>query len=168
MSTSPGTTPSPGSSGPGATGPGSLGGSHAVGVDHETQTRSGRDESIGTLVSDISQDLSTLLQQEVALAKAEIKDSASKAGQGAGLLGAAGYAAHLTVLFLSFTAWMALAYLLDDLAWSALIVALVWGLVAAVTGVMGRSRLKKVQGIPRTTETAQRVPDALKGNEDPR
>lgn len=136
------------------------------GARHDTRT--GRDESIGTLVSDISNDLSTLLQQEVALAKAEIKDSTAKAGKGAGLLGAAGYAAHLMVLFLSAAAWMALSYLLDDLAWSALIVALVWGVVAAVTAAMGRAQLKKVQGIPKTTETAQRVPDALKGNEDKR
>lgn len=136
------------------------------GAGHDT--RSGRDESIGTLVSDISNDLSTLLQQEVALAKAEIKDSAAKAGKGAGLLGVAGYAAHLMVLFVSAAAWMALSYLLDDLAWSALVVALVWGVVAAVTAAMGRAQLKKVQGIPKTTETAQRVPDALKGNEDKR
>lgn len=169
MSAPYGTTPTTGSSNPGAPTHGASSGSHAVGgdsVDHEV--RSGRNQSIGVLVSDISNDLSTLLQQEVALAKAEIKDSAAKAGQGAGLLGAAGYAAHLTLLFLSITAWMALSYLLDDLAWSALIVALVWGVVAAVTAAMGRARLKKVQGIPKTTETAQRVPDALKGNEDQR
>jgi len=34
--------------------------------------------------------------------------------------------------------------------------------------MLGRKELKKVEGVPRTTETAKRVPDALKGNEDPR
>jgi hypothetical protein len=63
---------------------------------------------------------------------------------------------------------MVLAYLLDDLAWSALIVALLWGAVAAVLALMGRKQLKTVEGIPQTTETAKRVPDALKGNEDHR
>jgi hypothetical protein len=84
------------------------------------------------------------------------------------MLGGAGYAAHLMTLFLSITLWMALAYLFDDLAWSALVVAVLWGIIAAVLAVMGRKQLKKVQGIPQTTETAKRVPDALKGNEDPR
>ncbi|HET6563229.1 MAG TPA: phage holin family protein [Marmoricola sp.] len=124
--------------------------------------------SIGELISDISADLSTLMRQEVALAKAEAKDSATKAGKGAGMLAGAGYAAHLMVLFLSITLWMVLAYLFDDLAWSAVVVAVLWGIVAAVLAMVGRKQLKKVQGMPQTTETAKRVPDALKGNEDPR
>jgi hypothetical protein len=134
---------------------------------HDTYAK-GEVGSIGELISDISADLSTLMRQEVALAKAEVKDSAAKAGKGAGMLGGAGYAAHLMTLFLSITLWMALAYLFDDLAWSALVVAALWGIIAAVLAVMGRKQLKKVQGIPQTTETAKRVPDALKGNEDPR
>ena len=134
---------------------------------HQTYAK-GEVGSIGGLVSDISNDLSTLMRQEVALAKAELKQSATKAGKGAGMLGAAGYFGHLTMLFLSITLWMTLAYLLDDLAWSALIVAVIWGIVAAVLAVLGRKQLKQVEGAPRTTETAKRVPDALKGNEDHR
>jgi len=132
---------------------------------HDTYAK-GEVGSIGALVSDISEDLSTLMRQEVALAKAEVKDSAQKAGKGAGMLAGAGYAAHLMTLFLSVTLWMVLSYLLDDLAWSALIVAVLWGIVAAILAVMGRKQLKTVQGVPQTTETAKRVPDALKGNED--
>lgn len=134
---------------------------------HDTYAK-GEIGSIGALVSDISNDLSTLMRQEVALAKAEIKQSATKAGKGAGLLGGAGYAGHLTALFLSITLWMALAYWFDNLAWSALVVAVLWGVVAAVLAVLGRKNLKQVEGAPRTTETAKRVPDALKGNEDHR
>jgi uncharacterized membrane protein YqjE len=134
---------------------------------HDTYAK-GEVGSIGELVSDISADMSTLMRQEVALAKVELKESATKGGKAAGMLGAAGYAGHLFVLFLSITLWMALAYLFDDLAWSALVVALLWGVVAAVLAVVGRKKLKEVQGMPRTTETAKRVPDALKGNEDPR
>ncbi len=37
-----------------------------------------------------------------------------------------------------------------------------------VLAVVGRKQLQKVEGMPRTTDTAKRVPDALKGNEDPR
>ena len=134
---------------------------------HDTYAK-GEVGSIGALISDISQDLSTLMRQEVALAKAEVKDSAQKAGKGAGMLAGAGYAAHLMTIFLSVTLWMVLSYLLDDLAWSALIVAVLWGIVAAVLAMLGRKQLKTVEGIPQTTETAKRVPDALKGNEDHR
>ena len=59
------------------------------------------------------------MRQEVALAKAEVKDSATKAGKGAGMLGAAGYAGHLFVLFLSIP--LALVVGLPDLmvlAWA--------------------------------------------------
>ena len=134
---------------------------------HDTYDK-GEVGSIGGLVSDISADLSTLMRQEVALAKAEIQQSAKTAGKGAGMLAGAGLAGHFVLWFLSITLWMVLAYLLDDLAWSALIVAVIWGIVAAVLAVVGRNQLKNVEGVPRTTETAKRVPDALKGNEDPR
>jgi hypothetical protein len=132
---------------------------------HDTYAK-GEVGSIGALVSDISADLSTLMRQEVALAKAEVKDSATKAGKGAGMLAGAGYAGHFVVLFLSLALWMGLADLIDNLGWAAVIVAVLWGIVAAVLALMGRKQLKTVEGIPQTTETAKRVPDALKGNED--
>lgn len=134
---------------------------------HDTYAK-GEVSSIGALIGDISADLSTLMRQEVALAKAEVKDSATKAGKGAGMLGGAGYAGHFVVLFLSLALWMGLANLIDSLGWAALIVAVLWGIVAAVLAMLGRKELKKVEGVPRTQETAKRVPDALKGNEDPR
>jgi hypothetical protein len=134
---------------------------------HDTYAK-GEVGSIGALVADISSDLSTLMRQEVALAKAEIKDSATKAGKGAGMLAGAGYAGHFVVLFLSFALWMALTEMLDSQGWAAVIVAVLWGIVAAVLALMGRKQLKTVEGIPQTTETAKRVPDALKGNEDHR
>ncbi len=134
---------------------------------HDTYAK-GEVGSIGALVSDISADLSTLMRQEVALAKAEVKDSATKAGKGAGMLAGAGYAGHFVVLFLSLALWTGLADLIDNLGWAAVIVAVLWGIVAAVLALMGRKQLKTVEGIPQTAETAKRVPDALKGNEDHR
>src|SRR5688500_18763659 len=134
---------------------------------HDTYAK-GEVGSIGALISDISADLSTLMRQEVALAKAEVKDSATKAGKGAGMLAGAGYAGHFLVLFLSLALWMGIANLIDSLGWAAVIVAVLWGIVAAILAMVGRKELKKVEGVPRTTETAKRVPDALKGNEDPR
>lgn len=133
---------------------------------HDTYDK-GEVDSVGALIADVSADLSTLMQQEVALAKAELKQSATKAGAGAGLLGGAGVAAHFVLLFLSIALWWALGDLMG-LGWSAVVVALIWAAIAAVLAVLGRKRLKDVEGMPRTVETAKQVPDALKGNEDHR
>jgi hypothetical protein len=122
--------------------------------------------SIGSLIGDISADLATLMHQEVALAKAEARESATKAGKGAGLLGGAGAAAAYALLFLSIALWWWLGDLLDSLGWSAVVVALLWAVTAAVLASMGRSRIKEVQGMSRTVDSAKRVPDALKGNEN--
>ena len=123
------------------------------------------DRSIGDLFSDVSKDLSLLMRQEVELAKAELRQSVARAGRGAGMLGGAGYAGHLVVLFLSVAAWWAIG---DGTGrgWSALIVALFWAVVAAVLAVLGRAQLKSVQGLSRTTETVKEIPDAVKGNEE--
>ena len=90
--------------------------------------------------------------------------SAAKAGKGAGMLGGAGYAGHLTVLFLSLALWAALASAMPA-GWAALIVAVVWAVVAGVLFVLGRKQLKTVNPKPeRTVETLQRVPGAVTPN----
>lgn len=113
------------------------------------------DQSVGDLVSGIASDLSTLMRQELDLAKAEVRQEVSKAGKAAGMLGGAGFAGWFVALFLSFT----LLYLLDsaiDAGWAALIVALIWAVIAAVLFVVGRNRLKSVDPTPhRTVETVK-------------
>lgn len=150
----------------GTSGP-ATGGYHDDRIEgaHETYVK-GEVSSIGALIGDIANDMSTLMRQEVALAKAEARESATRAGKGAGLLGGAGAAAFYAVLFLSVALWWALGDLLDSLGWSAVIVAVLWAAVAAILASMGRKKLKEVQGMSRTVETAKQVPDALKGNED--
>ena len=66
--------------------------------------------SLGELVGDIANDLTTLVKQEIELAKTEAKAEAAKAGKGVGLFGGAGIAGHLALLFLSLT----LMFLLDS------------------------------------------------------
>jgi hypothetical protein len=122
--------------------------------------------SIGELVSDVSRGLSTLLRQEVELAKAEAKESATKAGKGAGMLSGAAMAGWFALLFLSLAIWEWLSGALDNRGWAAVIVMVVWALVAAILGAMGRTKIKDIQGMSRTVETAKQVPDALKGNEE--
>ncbi len=64
--------------------------------------------SVGELLGEVSRDLSSLMRQEVELAKAEARQSAKQAGKGAGLLGSAGVAATLSLVFLSVAVWWAL------------------------------------------------------------
>ncbi|MFB4354518.1 phage holin family protein [Microbacterium sp. LS_15] len=123
--------------------------------------------SLGDLLGEVTSDLSTLMRQELELAKAELKQSATRAGRGAGMLGGAGYAALMAVFFLSVALWWALGYL-TGLGWSAVIVAVIWALIALVLFLMGRTRLKSVEGAPRTVETVKRIPDAVKRNEENR
>jgi hypothetical protein len=119
--------------------------------------------SVGDLISEVTTDLTTLMRQELDLAKAEVKQEVTTAGKAAGMLGAAGYAGSMVALFLSLALWWALANGMDE-GWAALVVAAIWGVVAAVLAVLGRSRLRQVNPKPeRTVQTLQQVPDALKG-----
>ncbi|MDP9443501.1 MAG: phage holin family protein [Actinomycetota bacterium] len=118
-------------------------------------------------MSDISNDLSTLMRQEVELAKAEVRQEASKAGKAAGLLGGAGFAGYMFILFLSITAWQALANVIDG-AWAAFIVAVVWAIIAAVLFAMGRKKMREVHPKPeRTVQTVKETPEALKPTTPP-
>jgi uncharacterized membrane protein YqjE len=116
-------------------------------------TSSDDERSLGQVVSDLSTDLSTLMRQEVALAKAELKEEVGKVGKGAGMLGGAGFAGWFVLLFLS----LALTFLLDN--WlpvevAALITAVVWGVVAAVLALVGRQKLKEANPqLPQTQQT---------------
>ena len=119
--------------------------------------------SLGQLVGDVARDLSTLVRQEFALARAEFKQEASKTAKGAGAMGGAGFAGYMTVLFLSISLWWALSHLVGH-SWSALIVAAIWGIVAAVLAALGRRKFREVNPKPeRTVDTLKNVPDALKG-----
>jgi hypothetical protein len=122
------------------------------------------DASIGELFVDVSKDVSLLIRQEVELAKAELKESAVSAGKGAGMLGGAGITGHLAVIFLSVAVWWGLGDAIGR-GWSGLVVAAFWLIVAAVLGLLGRSALKSVKGLPQTAGTVKKIPDAMKGNE---
>ena len=109
------------------------------------------DRSLGDLVGDIANDLTTLVKQEVELAKTEAKAEAVKAGKGVGLFGGAGVAGHLALLFLSLT----LMFLLDSwmhTALAALIVTVLWAVAAAVMAVIARKELKSMNPKLETTQ----------------
>jgi hypothetical protein len=118
---------------------------------------------VGELVGNVTRDLSTLMRQELALAQAELKAEASKTGKAAGALAAAGFAGYMAVLFLSICLWWALGHLIGN-SWSALVVAVIWGIVGAVLYSTGRKKLREVHPTPeRTVDTLKNVPEALKG-----
>ena len=127
----------------------------------------GPDRSVGELIAAVSADFSTLMRQEVELAKAEVRESATRAGAGVGMLSGAGVAVHMVLLFLSIAAWWGIAQWIGH-AWSGVVIAAVWGVVALILYASGRSRLRRVQGLSRTVETTKQIPDALAGKEDSR
>jgi Putative Actinobacterial Holin-X, holin superfamily III len=120
--------------------------------------------SAGELFSDVAADLSTLMRQEVELAKAELRQSATRAGKGAGLLAGASVGCYMVLLFASVAAWWGIGDTTGH-GWSALIVAAIWVIVAAVLGLMGRREISAVSGVPQTTQTVKKIPGAVRGNE---
>jgi uncharacterized membrane protein YqjE len=132
-----------------------------------TSTPDAQNSSIGELFTDVTKDVSLLIRQEVELAKAELRESATHAGKGAGELGGAAVAAHFGLLFVSIAIWWAIGNGLGR-GWAALIVGVVYLLIAAVLAQLGRNDLKSVKGLPQTTATAKKIPSAMKGNEEVR
>jgi hypothetical protein len=127
------------------------------------QAEDGR--SLGSVLGDITANISTLLRQEVALAKAELRQSGTQAGKGIGLFAGAGVAGVLLLVFLSVSAWWGLGQYIGN-EWSALVVAAVWAIIALILFLAGKAELKRVRGLPDTTETLSKVPNALKGHEE--
>ncbi len=123
------------------------------------------DRSLGDLFGDVTRDLSTLVRQEVELAKAEVRESGTRAGKGVGLLAGAGVGGFLALLFLSLALWWAVG-LLIGYGWSALVVAVVWAVIGGILAMIGRRELARVRGLPKTAETVSKIPNALKGNEE--
>lgn len=135
--------------------------------DRTPSERQAAASSIGELLSEVSRDISTLMRQEVDLAKAELKESASRAGKGAGLFGGAGVAGILALVFVSVALWWALGYLMGN-AWSGLIVAAIWGVVALVLTLVGKREIESISGMPNTVDTLKEIPETLKRNEENR
>jgi Putative Actinobacterial Holin-X, holin superfamily III len=111
---------------------------------------------------ELTRDMSTLVRQEVQLAKAELLQETTKASKAAGTFGVASLAGYMVLLFLSFALWWGLANVIDE-GWAALVVASVWAVIAAVLFPVRRKRMRQIRGLPQTAETARQVPAAPKG-----
>ena len=132
----------------------------------EVVGETGRDvgrASVGELIGEVTRDMSTLMRQELALAKAEVKEEAVKAARAGGMLGAAGFAGYMVLLFASIAAWWGLAEVMAA-GWAALVVTAIWAVIGAVLFAVGRQRMREVNPKPeRTVETVSEVPGTLKG-----
>jgi membrane protein len=110
-----------------------------------------RDRPTGELVKDLSTQVSTLVRQELELAKVELTAKGKQAGIGAGLFGGAGLFALYGVGALVATAILALATAVA--AWlAALIVAVVLLAVAGAMALMGKARTQRA--VPPVPEQA--------------
>ncbi len=112
--------------------------------------RGGGDASVGELVSQLSENTSRLVRDEIQLAKVELTETAKRAGAGAGMLGAAGVLAHYGLGLLLATAVVVLALLLP---WwlSVLIVTVVVFVFAGVLALMGKKKLQQASPTPERT-----------------
>ncbi|MDQ3357385.1 MAG: phage holin family protein [Actinomycetota bacterium] len=100
------------------------------------------DASTGELISRLSEQTSTLIRDEMRLARAEMTAKAKHAGTGLGMFGAGGLLAFFGIAGLVTTAILALALVLP--AWaSALIVTVVLFIAAAVVSLMGKKQVEQ-------------------------
>jgi uncharacterized membrane protein YqjE len=112
-----------------------------------------RDRPIGELLKRLSQETTTLVRQELDLAKAEMAQKGKRAGLGAGMFGGAGAAALLGLAALSAAAIAALDAALP-LWLAALIVALIWLAIAGALALTGKAKVQ--QATPPVPEQTQR------------
>jgi hypothetical protein len=124
-------------------------------MHNQVQDQELRDRSMGELFKELSGDVSTLIKQEMELAKAELRTSGKRAGIGAGLIGGGAAVGHLGAA--AFTAFLILLINEVTPAWlAALIVAVLYGVIAAVVAVRGRDKVREAMPpAPATTETVK-------------
>jgi uncharacterized membrane protein YqjE len=113
------------------------------------------DKSLGELFGQLSSDFGDLVSTQVDLAKLEIKEEMNRAAKSAGMMAAAAVAGILTLLLASFALAWGLNDLFDSVWLGFLVVAVLYGIAAAVLFVTGRERLKAVKPMPETVDTVK-------------
>ncbi len=117
-------------------------------------------QSLGTMISGVTQDISTLLRGEIELVKAEISQQARTVASGSGLLVGAAVVAGTGALFLLLT----LAWLLDEWlpTWAAFgIVTLLLIITAVILGLVGRKQLERVKGLEASPASIEKTKAVL-------
>jgi putative superfamily III holin-X len=117
------------------------------------------DRSFGSLFTELTQETTTLVQQEVALAKAEMSEKISQVGSGLATLVIGGFVLFAGLLKLLDAAIFGIAEVLppDLTPWlAALIVGVIVAIIGAVMLQKGRSNLKSGNLAPRRTAASLR------------
>ena len=100
------------------------------------------DRSVGELLKELSEQTSTLVRQELELAKAEMSEKGKQAGMGAGMFGGAGLFGLLAMIALTACLVMALDRIMVD--WlAALVVTAVYAAIAGVLALQGRNKVRE-------------------------
>jgi uncharacterized membrane protein YqjE len=123
------------------------------------------DRPIGELLKELANETTTLVRQELDLAKAEMREKAGKAGPGFGMWGAAGATGLLALG--SLTAFLILA--LDGAMpnWlAALVVGLVWAAITGVLYLRGKRRVEEA-GSPVPEKTIETVKEDVQWAKHP-
>ncbi len=114
-----------------------------------------RERPVGELLKQLSEETTTLVKQELELAKAEMAEKGRQAGTGAGLFGGAGVTGLLALIALTLTLIYALGTGMED--WiAALIVTVLWAAVAGVLALTGKQKLQEA-GPPVPEQTVETV-----------
>ena len=125
-----------------------------------------RNRSIAELLKQLSQETTTLVRQELELAKAEVAEKGKKAGVGAAMFGAAG-AAGLATLG-AFTAFLILVLNTFMAAWlAALIVTIVYGAIAGVLALQGKQKVQEASP-PVPEQTVETVKEDIEWAKNPK
>jgi hypothetical protein len=110
-----------------------------------------RERPVGELLKELSEQTTTLVRQELELAKAEMAQKGKQAGIGAGIFGGAGLFGLLALAALTTCVIAALATGME--VWlAALIVAVVYAAVAGVLALLGRQKTR--EAVPPAPEQA--------------
>jgi Putative Actinobacterial Holin-X, holin superfamily III len=140
----------------------------APGLEHDSKPaaaplrRPEAEPRLSALVSHATKDLSSLVRDELALAKAETRRDVKQAAAGGGLFGAAALLGLFTLIMLSLAAAWGLSNTGLGLAWSMLIVAGAYLLAAGLCAGVGFTRLKRIRGVQATKRNADQSLAVLK------
>lgn len=106
------------------------------------------ERTLGTIIKELTADISRLFRSEFALIKWELKDTAIKLASGSGLFAAAGFVALLGVAFLFVTIVLGLIALGVPAWLSALIVTVVLFIAAGVLAILGKKKFAATEFVP--------------------
>ncbi|BDM73209.1 transporter [Streptomyces nigrescens] len=121
----------------------------------------GADRSLGQLVASATAEMSALVHDEIALAKAELRQDAKRAGIGSAAFVVAGALALFALPVLSFAAAYGIHNLGLGLAWSFLIVGGAFLVLAGLLALIAMAKIKKIKKPERSINSARETAAVL-------